>query len=121
MYGISLCSTHLHLRSLPYPGIATFYNSFRLDKTEHELSQLKKEKSTVEQRILELQTKSADHEQREYEAALQVRDSVQMVESAMLEKDQVGVGYRGCMLHTTGIDCTLASPLTTHSFSHPPY
>ena len=32
---------------------------------------------------------SVDLEQKEYEASLQVRDSVQLVENAILERDQV--------------------------------
>lgn len=31
----------------------------------------------------------ADYEQREYEAVKRVRDSIQLVENAMLERDQV--------------------------------
>lgn len=34
---------------------------------------------------------STEHEQKEYEAMLQVRESVQLVENAMLEKDQVNI------------------------------
>ena len=34
---------------------------------------------------------SAEHEKREYEATMKVRDSIQMVENAMLEKDEVSV------------------------------
>ena len=33
---------------------------------------------------------SAEHETRECEATMKVRDSIQMVENAMLEKDEVG-------------------------------
>ena len=55
----------------------------------HELEQTKRERQRAEQQVKELQSRLQSSEQKEYEAMLQVRDSVQMVETAMMEKDQV--------------------------------
>ncbi|XP_064608834.1 sodium channel and clathrin linker 1-like isoform X2 [Liolophura sinensis] len=56
-----------------------------------ELSRTKAEKSTYEAKASELQKRNDDLEQRELESISQVRESVQIVENAILEKDQAEV------------------------------
>ncbi|EDO31094.1 predicted protein [Nematostella vectensis] len=54
-----------------------------------ELGKLRSEKSDLEERLQSMQKRNADQEERELEAIAHVRDSVQMVENAVLERDQV--------------------------------
>ena len=65
----------------------------------HELEQVKRERSRAEKQVLDLQSKLSASESKEYDAMVQVRDSVQMVENAMLEKDQVN--------HSNDVCCNL--------------
>lgn len=60
----------------------------RLSGTLKEVGRLRSEKTELEERLEVLQKRSSDQEQREFEAIAHVRDSVQMVENAILERDQ---------------------------------
>lgn len=60
----------------------------RLSATLKEVGRLRSEKAELEERLEVLQKRSAEQEQREFEAISHVRDSVQMVENAILERDQ---------------------------------
>lgn len=60
----------------------------RLSGTLKELERLRSEKTELEERLEVLQKRSSDQEQREFEAIAHVKDSVQMVENAILERDQ---------------------------------
>ncbi|RDD42507.1 Sodium channel and clathrin linker 1 [Trichoplax sp. H2] len=53
-----------------------------------EVKRLQLERGELEERLALIQKKGADYEQREYEAVKRVRDSIQLVENAMLERDQ---------------------------------
>eukprot|EP00794_Sanderia_malayensis_P006951 gene6951-7731_t len=53
-----------------------------------EIGKLRGEKADLEDSIAVLQKKNTDLEDREYQATLHVRDSVQLVENALLEKEQ---------------------------------
>jgi len=56
-----------------------------------EIGKLRGEKGELEDSILALQKKTAELEDREYQATLHVRDSVQLVENALLEKEQATI------------------------------
>lgn len=60
----------------------------RLSATLKEVGRLRSERAELEERVETLQKKSSELEQREFEAISHVRDSVQMVENAILERDQ---------------------------------
>ncbi|XP_070552696.1 sodium channel and clathrin linker 1-like isoform X2 [Ptychodera flava] len=60
----------------------------QLSNASKECQKLRAEKEQVEEKVATLQKKNGEIEQREYEASVQVRESVQMVENAILEKDQ---------------------------------
>ncbi|XP_078370548.1 sodium channel and clathrin linker 1-like [Oculina patagonica] len=60
----------------------------RLSATLKEVGRLRSEKAELEERLEVLQKRSSEQEQREFEAISHVRDSVQMVENAILERDQ---------------------------------
>lgn len=60
----------------------------RLSATVKEVGRLRSEKAELEERLEVLQKRSAEQEQREFEAISHVKDSVQMVENAILERDQ---------------------------------
>ncbi|XP_019621621.1 PREDICTED: sodium channel and clathrin linker 1-like isoform X1 [Branchiostoma belcheri] len=53
-----------------------------------EIDGLQKEKKKLEDRVSSLLSKNSDLEEREFEVTEKVRDSVQMVENALLERDQ---------------------------------
>eukprot|EP00795_Rhopilema_esculentum_P000518 gene518-10199_t len=69
-----------------------------------EIGKLRGEKGDLEESILSLQKKNAELEDREYQATLHVRDSVQLVENALLEKEQkkVDVGREERLFIATG-------------------
>jgi len=67
---------------------AVFQMETRLSATLKEVGRLRSEKAELEERVGVLQKKSSEQEQREFEAISHVRDSVQMVENAILERDQ---------------------------------
>ncbi|XP_077983921.1 sodium channel and clathrin linker 1-like isoform X2 [Glandiceps talaboti] len=54
----------------------------------NESRKLQSEKNQLEEKVAALQKKCGDSERHEYEASVKVRESVQMVENAILEKDQ---------------------------------
>lgn len=60
----------------------------RLSATLKEVSRLRSERTELEDQVEVLQKKSSELQQRELEAISHVRDSVQMVENAILERDQ---------------------------------
>ncbi|KAJ7389653.1 Sodium channel and clathrin linker 1 [Desmophyllum pertusum] len=60
----------------------------RLAATLKEVGRLRSDKTELEERLEVLQKRSCEQEQREFEAISHVRDSVQMVENAILERDQ---------------------------------
>ncbi|XP_059147436.1 sodium channel and clathrin linker 1-like [Physella acuta] len=62
--------------------------SQRLAEKSQEASDLRRENSTFSTRVMELQKRLSDTEVRENEAITQIRDAVQMVEAAVMEKDQ---------------------------------
>ncbi|XP_078601471.1 sodium channel and clathrin linker 1-like [Branchiostoma floridae x Branchiostoma japonicum] len=53
-----------------------------------EIDSLQKEKKKLEDRVSSLMSKNSELEEREFEVTEKVRDSVQMVENALLERDQ---------------------------------
>ncbi|XP_069600044.1 sodium channel and clathrin linker 1 isoform X2 [Ranitomeya imitator] len=60
----------------------------RLKAAVQDVEQLKGEKTRLEKHLAELQTKSAELEEEKYEAVSRVRDSLQIIEEANLQKDQ---------------------------------
>ncbi|EDV24391.1 uncharacterized protein TRIADDRAFT_56156 [Trichoplax adhaerens] len=62
--------------------------SNRFKTSVGEVKRLQLERGELEERLALIQKKGADYEQREYEAVKRVRDSIQLVENAMLERDQ---------------------------------
>ncbi|KAI0216077.1 Sodium channel and clathrin linker 1 [Lamellibrachia satsuma] len=63
----------------------------KVDEMTTELSRVTNERDTLERRLKKVQVDCAEHETRECEATMKVRDSIQMVENAMLEKDEAFV------------------------------
>jgi len=62
----------------------------RLASRAVEIDQLRAEKSTVEQSLVEQQRKVADDEGRVANAVAKLKDSFQLAENAVVERDQVG-------------------------------
>ncbi|XP_073428185.1 sodium channel and clathrin linker 1 isoform X4 [Dendrobates tinctorius] len=60
----------------------------RLKAAVQDVEQLKGEKTRLEKHLAELQTKTSELEEEKYEAVSRVRDSLQIVEEANLQKDQ---------------------------------
>lgn len=54
-----------------------------------EIDQLRAEKSAAEQRLVEQQRKAAEDESRNADALAKVKDSFQLAENAIVDRDQV--------------------------------
>ncbi|WAQ98644.1 SCLT1-like protein [Mya arenaria] len=61
----------------------------RVSSLESEVEEIKREKQALEVRLSEMQKRSTDVGKHELEAVAQMREAVQMVETAALEKEQV--------------------------------
>ncbi len=66
--------------------------SYRLTASQSQVRRVELEKAGVEQRLAEAQRKGMQEEARELQQSLRMRDSVQLVETAVQERDQVTTG-----------------------------
>ncbi|CAH1776933.1 unnamed protein product [Owenia fusiformis] len=64
----------------------------QLSSAQRDGAKFKREKLIIEEKLTDMQRKCAELEQREQEAVIQLRESIQMTENAILEKDQ-------CIIH----------------------
>ncbi|XP_065884311.1 sodium channel and clathrin linker 1-like [Dysidea avara] len=97
-----------HLRQLQSNNIELEAKAAILSR---ENSMLKTEKNELEENLSSTQGKIATLEQREFEAIQHIRESMQMVENAMLEKEQAQVGEQQKVEEITRLQQSLTALL----------
>lgn len=96
---ILFLSFKCHKARQQFSDLSSFAGShFRLKAASQEAETVRREQAVWERKVGELQARCTTLEEEKYEALSKVRESVQVVEEAILQKDQVRVALSLCSL-----------------------